>query len=102
MPPADVPQGHAVYRFADTNEFRNLLTGADLTDVGVEDHKTTYLIPDVDTLWRGGLGSCALTGSAIAHQNAATKAAIRLRWNGERSPIRLPRASTYRSPSRSA
>jgi SAM-dependent methyltransferase len=76
-PPADVPQGHAVYRFADTNEFRNLLTGADLTDVGVEDHKTTYLIPDVDTLWRGGLGSCALTASAIDHQDAGKKAAIR-------------------------
>jgi SAM-dependent methyltransferase len=77
VPPPDVPKGHAIYRFADTNEFRNLLEGADLIDVRVEDHETTYLIPDVDTLWRGGLGSCALTASAIAHQDAATKAAIR-------------------------
>ena len=76
-PPADVPQGHAVYRFADTREFRNLLEGADLTDVGVEDHQTTYLIPDIDALWRGGLGSFALTAAAIAHQDAATQAAIR-------------------------
>jgi SAM-dependent methyltransferase len=76
-PPADVPQGHAIYRFADTHEFRNLLEGADLADVGIEDHQTTYLIPDIDTLWRGGLGSFALTAAAIAHQDAATQAAIR-------------------------
>jgi ubiquinone/menaquinone biosynthesis C-methylase UbiE len=75
--PADVPQGHAIYRFADTNEFHNLLEKADLTDVTVEGHQTTYLIADVDTLWTGGLGSFALTASAIAHQDAATQAAIR-------------------------
>jgi ubiquinone/menaquinone biosynthesis C-methylase UbiE len=76
-PPADVPQGHAIHRFADTHEFRNLLEKADLMDVSVEDHQTTYLIPDVDNLWRGGLGSFAMTASAIAHQNPATRAAIR-------------------------
>ena len=88
-PPADVPQGHAIYRFADTQEFRNLLEGADLIDVGVEDHQTTYLIPDLETLWRGGLGSFALTAAAIAHQDAATQAAIRAAL--ER------RAETYRT-----
>ena len=87
--PADVPQGHAIYRFADTQEFRNLLEGADLIDVGVEDHQTTYLIPDLETLWSGGLGSFALTSAAIAHQDAATQAAIRAAL--ER------RAETYRT-----
>jgi ubiquinone/menaquinone biosynthesis C-methylase UbiE len=76
-PPADVPQGHAIYRFADTHEFHNLLEEAELMDVSVEDHQTTYFISDVDTLWRGGLGSFALTAAAIAHQDAATQAAIR-------------------------
>jgi ubiquinone/menaquinone biosynthesis C-methylase UbiE len=75
--PIDVPQGHAIYRFADTHEFHNLLEKADLMDVSVEGHQTTYLIADVDTLWRGGLGSFALTASAIAHQDAATQMAIR-------------------------
>ena len=88
-PPADLPQGHAIYRFADTHEFRNLLEEADLMDVSVEDHQTTYLISDVDTLWSGGLGSFALTASAIAHQDAATQAAIRAAL--ER------RAETYRT-----
>lgn len=75
--PPDVPTGYSILRFADTNEFRRLLEDAGLTDVMVEDHQTTYLIPDVDTLWRGGLGSFAVTASAIAHQDAATQAAIR-------------------------
>jgi hypothetical protein len=75
--PPDVPKGYSVLRFTDTGEFRRLLEGAGLTDVSVEDHQTTYLISDVDTLWRGGLGSFAVTGSAIAHQDAATQAAIR-------------------------
>jgi SAM-dependent methyltransferase len=88
-PPADVPQGHAIYRFADPREFRNLLEGADLFDVSIKDHQTTYLIPDVDTLWRGGLGSFALTAAAITQQDAATQAAIRAAL--ER------RAATYRT-----
>jgi SAM-dependent methyltransferase len=87
-PPANVPKGHAIYRFADTDEFRNLLNEANLIDVKVEDHKTTYLIPDVDTLWRGGLGSCALTASAIDHQNAGTKAAIRAALGRRAEPYR--------------
>ncbi len=76
-PPPDVPEGYSIYRFADTDEFRRLLEGAGLTDITVQDHKTTYLIPDADTLWHGGLGSFALTASAIAHQDKATQAAIR-------------------------
>jgi hypothetical protein len=77
MPPPDVPKGYSILRFADTNEFRRLLEGAGLADVRIEDHQTTYLIPDVDRLWRGGLGSFAVTASAIAHQDTATQAAIR-------------------------
>jgi SAM-dependent methyltransferase len=76
-PPPDVPKGYSILRFADTDEFRRLLQGAGLKDVAIEDHQTTYLIPDVETLWRGGLGSFAVTASAIAHQNAATQTAIR-------------------------
>ena len=76
-PPPDVPEGYSMFRFADTDEFRRLLEGASLTDIMVQDHQTTYLIPDVDTLWHGGLGSFALTASAIVHQDKATQAAIR-------------------------
>ena len=77
MPPSDVPAGYSMLRFADSNEFRRLLEGAGLTNVKVEDHQTDYLIADVATLWRGGMGSFAVTASAIAHQDATTQAAIR-------------------------
>ena len=76
-PPTDVPKGYSILRFADSNEFRRLLEGSGLTDVTIEDQQTDYLIPDVDTLWRGGLGSFAVTASAIAHQDTKTQAAIR-------------------------
>ena len=76
-PPPDVPAGYSIFRFSDTDELRRLLDGAGLTEVAVRDHRTTYLVADVDTLWRGGLGSFAVTSSAIASQNAATQAAIR-------------------------
>jgi SAM-dependent methyltransferase len=88
--PDDIPKGHAIYRFADTHEFRNLLEEADLIDVSIEAHQTTYLISDVDTLWRGGLGSFALTASVIAHQDAATQAAIRAALERRAEPYRTP------------
>jgi SAM-dependent methyltransferase len=89
-PPPGVPAGHSNLRFSDTAEFRKLLVGAGLDDVRVEDHRTTYAIADVDMLWRGGLGSFAVTASAIVHQDAATQAAIRASL--ER------RAAAYRTP----
>jgi ubiquinone/menaquinone biosynthesis C-methylase UbiE len=76
-PQADVPQGHAIYRFSNTSEFRNLLEGAGLIDVSIEDHQTAHLISDVESLWKGGLGSFALTAAAIAQQDEETQAAIR-------------------------
>jgi SAM-dependent methyltransferase len=76
-PPPDVPTGYSVFRFADTDEFSRLLKGSGLSEVAIEEHETTHLIPDVETLWRGGLGSFALTASAIAHQDADTQSKIR-------------------------
>src|SRR6202165_3233039 len=76
-PPSDVPACYSIFRFSDTDELRRLLDGAGLTEVAVRDHRTTYLVADVDTLWRGGLGEFAVTSSAIASQKAATQAAIR-------------------------
>lgn len=89
-PPPEVPAGHSNLRFSDTAEFRKLLVEADLANVSVEDHQTTYAIPNVDALWRGGLGSFAVTASAIAHQDASTQAAI------QASLAR--RAAAYRTP----
>src|SRR3954454_1375911 len=55
--PLDVPQGHNVFRFSDSGEFRRLLDGTGLAQVEITEHAATYFVPDTDTLWRGGLGS---------------------------------------------
>jgi SAM-dependent methyltransferase len=89
-PPPDVPAGHSNLRFSDAAAFRNLLVGAGLDDVRVQDYQSTYAVADFGTLWRGGLGSLAVTASAIDHQNVATQQAIRAAM--ER------RAMAYRTP----
>ena len=76
MPP-EVPKGHSILRFSDSEAFRRLLEDVALAEVTVMTYQTTYLVPDVDTLWCGGLGSFAVTGSAITHQDEATQEAIR-------------------------
>jgi hypothetical protein len=75
--PANVPQGHNVYRFSNTGEFLRLLDGAGLIEVAVTVHATTNSVPDTETLWRGGLGSLLLTGAAIRHQDQMTQDQIR-------------------------
>ena len=76
-PPPDVPKGYTMLRFSDLREFRRLLDEAGLSEVTIADHATTHLVPDVDTLWHGGLGSFSVTASAVGHQNEATQKAIR-------------------------
>ncbi len=75
--PPDVPQGHDVFRFSNSGEFLRLLEGAELTEVAVTEYAATYLVPDIETLWRGGLGSLVLTGAVIRHQDQATQDLIR-------------------------
>jgi ubiquinone/menaquinone biosynthesis C-methylase UbiE len=87
--PPDVPQGHNVFRFSNSGEFLRLLEGAGLTEVAVTEHSTTYFVPDMETLWRGGLGSLVLTGAIIRHQDETTQDLIRTAF--ERC------ASVYRS-----
>lgn len=76
MPP-DVPQGHNVHRFSSTSEFLQLLNRARLVDVMVEEQAATYSVSDSETLWCGGVGGLVLTGSAIRHQDKATRDLIR-------------------------
>jgi SAM-dependent methyltransferase len=87
--PLDVPQGHNVFRFSDSDEFLRLLDGAHLTEVKVTEHAATYFVPDTDTLWQGGMGSLVLTGAVVRKQDQATQDLIRSAF--ER------RANVYRS-----
>jgi ubiquinone/menaquinone biosynthesis C-methylase UbiE len=87
--PVEVPRGHNAFRFSNPDEFRGLLEGAGLTEISVTDCAATYVVPDTETLWQGGLGSLVLTGSVIKHQDQAIQARIRTAF--ER------RASVYKS-----
>lgn len=75
--PNDLPQGHSSLRFCDAAEFLQLLRGPGLAGATVEPHATTYLVPDVEAWWHGGLASLALTGAAIRNQTETTRNAIR-------------------------
>ncbi|HWB47149.1 MAG TPA: class I SAM-dependent methyltransferase [Hyphomicrobiaceae bacterium] len=77
QPPPDMPKGHSPLRFCDADELRRLLRGAGLAGVEVTDHEGRHMLRDVDTLWRGGLGSLVMSTAAILHQDAATQAVIR-------------------------
>src|SRR5689334_6633480 len=66
--PADVPQGHNVVRFSNSDEFLGVLAGAGLTGVTIREHGADYLGPDTETLWRGWLGSLVLTGAVVRQQ----------------------------------
>jgi SAM-dependent methyltransferase len=89
-PPPDVPKGYSILRFSDSDALAGLLTGAGINEATVDEHHTTYTVPDIDTLWHGGLGSFAVTASAISHQDKSTQEAIRMAL--ER------RAAIYKSP----
>jgi SAM-dependent methyltransferase len=77
VPPPDIPQGHPLFRFSDSGEFHRLLEGAGLADVAIREHRTRYRFPDTDALWRGGLGSLAVTGATIASQPQNVQKQIR-------------------------
>jgi SAM-dependent methyltransferase len=85
----EIPQNHNVLRFSESGAFLQLLKGAGLADTAVEDHATTFTFADIETIWRGGLGSFVLTGAAIRGQSQAEQR--RLREIFER------RASTYKT-----
>jgi SAM-dependent methyltransferase len=76
-PPPELPKGHSSLRFCDPAEFRRLLDDAGLDAVTLDDHEATHCVRDANALWEGGLGSLALSASAILHQDAATQAAIK-------------------------
>jgi SAM-dependent methyltransferase len=89
-PPPDVPQGHDTLRFSDPAAFAGLLRGAGLDAVSVASHRMTYLMPDIEALWRLGMGGMAVTAAAIAAGDAAAQARAR--------EALARRAEAYRTP----
>jgi SAM-dependent methyltransferase len=74
---AAVPAGPDGFRFADADEFRRLLEGAGLRDVGVDTHDIAVLARDTDELWEGMLGGCVRAGEAVLAHPSSTRERIR-------------------------
>ena len=67
-----------------------MLRGAGLGEVAVAAHSTIHVMPNVEALWRAGMGGMAVTASAIAAQDAATQARAR--------EVLARRAEAHRGP----
>jgi ubiquinone/menaquinone biosynthesis C-methylase UbiE len=90
-PPGVLPAGHSSLRFTDAREFRRLLEGSGLADISLAEHRATHLVPDVDALWNGAIGSMALTSSLIIYQDAPTQRAIRAALDRKAAAYKTPR-----------
>jgi SAM-dependent methyltransferase len=65
------------YRFADDDEFRALLRGADLEGVEVRSISLTHWVSDTDELWEGMLGGSVRTAGLVMRQPPRTRSRIR-------------------------
>jgi ubiquinone/menaquinone biosynthesis C-methylase UbiE len=77
-PPADVPAGPPIFRFADDAEFARLLVGAGLEQAQVRTISFTYSFKNADTLWNGLLDGTVRMGAVVRGQSKAIQARIRV------------------------
>jgi hypothetical protein len=75
-PPPHVP-AHSTLRCGDAAEFRRLLEGAGLVEVEIRGHQAEHHVRDAEALWEGGIGSLAMTSSAVIYQPEPVQARIR-------------------------
>jgi ubiquinone/menaquinone biosynthesis C-methylase UbiE len=79
-PPADVPLGPPLFRFADDGEFVGLLRDAGLADPSVETIDFSLALESADELWDGLVGGTVRVGPLVQGQTPAVQAAIRERF----------------------
>jgi SAM-dependent methyltransferase len=79
-PPADLPAGPPIFRFADDAEFTSLLGGAGFSDVVVETLTFTQRIAGGDELWSGLMAGTVRTSPLIQAQPEQVKREIRLHF----------------------
>jgi hypothetical protein len=80
-PPADVPPGPPILRFADENEFTRLVTGAGLVDVAVETVELPLRLASGDELWTGLVDGTVRVRPMIVGQSAEMQRAIRTHFD---------------------
>ena len=76
-PPADVPTGPPIFRFADEAEFTRLLGDAGLGDIDVRTVAFTHRFAGRDALWTGLLGGTVRTQAVVLAQPEDVQARIR-------------------------
>jgi SAM-dependent methyltransferase len=81
QPPADVPPGPPIFRFADESEFTRLLTGAGLVDVAVETVEFPLRLASGDELRTGLVDGTVRVRPMIVGQSAEMQRAIRTHFD---------------------
>ena len=76
-PPADLPAGPPIFRFADDTEFASLLGDAGFADVSVDTVTFTQQVASADELWDGVMAGTVRTSSLIQTQPEQVKREIR-------------------------
>jgi SAM-dependent methyltransferase len=64
-PPADIPSGPPLFRFADEEEFSSLMRGAGFADVTISTVEVTHRVAGIDELWEGVMGGTVRLGLVI-------------------------------------
>ncbi len=65
------------YRFADDDEFGELLEGAGFEDVEIQPVQLTHRLTDADELWQGVLGGSVRTAGLVMQQTPSTRREVR-------------------------
>jgi ubiquinone/menaquinone biosynthesis C-methylase UbiE len=73
----EAPFGPDAYRFADDDEFRELLRTASFEEVDVRTVSLLQPVPDADLLWEGMLGGSVRTSGLVMRESPGTQRRIR-------------------------
>ena len=81
QPPADVPPGPPLFRFADDVEFARLLGDAGLADAAVDTIDSILQLESADELWDGLVAGTVRVRPLVTAQTDDVQAAIRARFD---------------------
>ncbi len=91
VPPADLPAGPPVFRFADDGEFARLLTGVGFEGAEVRTIAFRQSFPDSDTVWEGMVGATVRTAPLVTSQSKEVQQKIRAAFDARISEYRTNR-----------
>lgn len=72
-PPADIPAGPPIFRFADESEFAALLGDAGLVDVSVDTLELSLRVRSADELWQGLMAGTVRVGPLVTSQTEVVR-----------------------------